>query len=186
MSQARISYRYAKSLIDFALAQNKLDRIYEDILNLKTACSLREFVLLCKSPIIPSGKKEQIFKAVFERYFDPITFGFFSILLKKGREIYTPEIAEDFLLQYEALNQRTRVTLSTATELGPEIIAAIKSKLAGAASTRDNIDLETRIRPELIGGFVIEFEDQLYDASVAHQLHNMRKALSNNDPIKSN
>ncbi|MDZ4708156.1 MAG: ATP synthase F1 subunit delta [Saprospiraceae bacterium] len=185
MSQARISYRYAKSLLDFAIAQNKLDRIYEDILNLKTACSLREFVLLLKSPIIPSGKKEQIFKAIFENHFDPITFGFFSILLKKGREIYTPEIVEDFLLQYEALNKRTRVTLSTATPLTEELIEAIKSKLTGAATTRDHIDLETRIKPELIGGFVLEYEDQLYDASVAHQLHLMRKALSNNDQLKS-
>jgi F-type H+-transporting ATPase subunit delta len=185
MSQARISYRYAKSLLDFAIAQNKLDRIYEDILNLKTACSLREFVLMCKSPIIPSGKKEQIFKTIFENHFDPITFGFFSILLKKGREIYTPEIVEDFLLQYEALNKRTRVTLSTATPLGDELIEAIKSKLADSGTTRDHIDLETRIKPELIGGFVLEYEDQLYDASVAHQLHLMRKALSNNDQIKS-
>lgn len=185
MSQTRISYRYAKSLLDFAIAQNKLERIYEDILNLHTACSLREFVLLCKSPIIPSGKKEQIFKAVFEPYFDPITFGFFNILLKKGREIYTPEIVEDFLLQYEALNQRTRVTLSTATALGTELIDAIKSKLSGATSTRAHIDLETKVKPELIGGFVLEFDDKLYDASVAHQLHMMRKTLSNNDQIKS-
>jgi len=185
MSQARISYRYAKSLLDFALDQNKVDRIYEDILNLKTACSLREFVLLCKSPIVTSGKKEQIFKAVFEKYFDPITFGFFNILLRKGREIYTPEIVEDFLLQYEALNKRTRVTLSTATELSDELIETIKSKLAGATSTRDHIDLEIKIKPELIGGFVLEFEDKLYDASVAHQLHSMRKAFSNSDDIKS-
>jgi len=185
MSQARISFRYAKSLLDFAIAQNKLDRIYEDILNLKTACSLREFVLLCKSPIIPSGKKEQIFKAVFENNFDPITFGFFNILLKKGREIYTPEIVSDFLLQYEALNKRTRVTLSTATALDQALIENIKSKLAGASSTREHIDLETKIKPELIGGFVLEYEDQLYDASVSHQLHIMRKALANNDQIKS-
>lgn len=185
MSQVRISSRYAKSLIDFALEQNKLDRIYEDVLNLKQACTIREFVLLCKSPIVPNGKKEQIFKALFETYFDPITFGFFNILLKKGREIYIPEIVEDFLLQYEALNKRTRVTLSTATPLNQELIDDIKSKLTSASATRDNIDLETKVKPELIGGFVLEFDDNLYDASIAHQLQNLKKTFSNSEQIKS-
>jgi F-type H+-transporting ATPase subunit delta len=41
------------------------------------------------------------------------------------------------------------------------------------------------VDPELIGGFVLEFDDKLYDASISHQLHNMKKALSNPDIIKS-
>ncbi|MBK7607430.1 MAG: F0F1 ATP synthase subunit delta [Saprospiraceae bacterium] len=105
MSLTRIASRYAKSLIDFAQAQGKLDRIYEDILNLKVAADIREFNLLCKSPIITSGKKSEVYRALFEKIFDPITFGFFNILVRKGREEYMPEIAHEFLKQYDAINK---------------------------------------------------------------------------------
>jgi len=36
------------------------------------------------------------------------------------------------------------------------------------------------LNPDLIGGFVIEFDDKLYDASVAHKLELLRKEFSVN------
>lgn len=178
MSLTRIASRYAKSLIDFTQAQGKLDRIYEDILNLKVAADIREFNLLCKSPIITSGKKSEVYRALFEKIFDPITFGFFNILVRKGREEYMPEIAHEFLKQYDAINKKTKVVLTTAEGIDPELVETIKAKLTQAVSTRDNIELETKVNPKLIGGFMIEYDDNLYDASIAHQLHNMKKALA--------
>lgn len=186
MSLARISSRYAKSLLDFAIEQDKLERIYQDILQLKIAVSVRDFVLLCKSPIVQPGKKAQVFNLLFKDNFDPITFGFFNILLKKGREAFVPEIVEEFISQYEAIRKITRVTLTTATPLDEKVIRNIKEKLAAATATRENIELETKIKPSLIGGFVLEFDDKLYDASVAHRLLLMRKAFKENDSIKSN
>ncbi len=185
MSLARISFRYAKSLIDLAKEENKLDRIYEDILNLKTACANRDFLLLCKSPIVSSPKKEQVFKALFEKYLEPMTFGFFHILIRKGRELYIPEIVHDFISQYEAINKKTKVTLSTAQALDEDTVTAIRSKLTSSTHTRDNIVLETKVNADLIGGFILEFDDRLYDASVAHQLRQMKKSLSNNDALKT-
>ncbi len=185
MSLARISSRYAKSLIDFALEQNKLERIYEDILNLKTATDNRDFLLLCKSPIVTAAKKEQVFKALFEKYLDPMTFGFFHILFKKGRELYIPEIVHEFIRQYDEINKKTKVTLTTAQTLDNQTVTAIKAKLTSSASTRDNIELETKVNIDLIGGFILEFEDKLYDASVAHQLRQMKKSLSNAETLKT-
>ena len=175
MSLARISTRYAKSLIDFAQENNKLDRIHEDILNLNVACGNRDFILLCKSPIVPSGKKAQVFKSLFENIFDPMSFGFFTLLIKKGREIYMPEVAQDFLKQYDAIRKKTKVVLTTAETLDHAIIENIKSKLTESKNTRDHVELETKVNSDLIGGFVLEFDDKLYDASIAHQLQSMKK-----------
>jgi F-type H+-transporting ATPase subunit delta len=185
MSLVRISTRYAKSLIDFARESNKLDRIQEDVLNLKVACDNRDFMLLCKSPIVPSGKKLQVFKALFAHMFDPISFGFFSLLVKKGREIYMPEIAQEFIGQYDAIRKKTKVILTSAASLDHGLIENIKSKLTDSSFTRDNVEIETKVDPSLIGGFVLEFDDKLYDASVVHQLHNIKKSLSNNDSLKT-
>ncbi|MEP7320869.1 MAG: ATP synthase F1 subunit delta [Saprospiraceae bacterium] len=185
MSLVRISTRYAKSLIEFARESNKLDRIHEDILNLKTACDNRDFMLLCKSPIVPSGKKLQVFKALFENLFDPLSFAFFSLLVKKGREIYMPEVAQEFIRQYDAIRKKTKVVLTSAELLDVGLIEAIKSKLTDSSFTRENVEIETKVDPALIGGFVLEFDDKLYDASVIHQLHIIKKSLASNDSLKT-
>jgi F-type H+-transporting ATPase subunit delta len=70
MSVIRIASRYAKSLIDLAVEQDKLERVLEDVKTFQKAVSNREFYLLLKSPIINATKKQQIFKALFGDKFD--------------------------------------------------------------------------------------------------------------------
>ena len=178
MSLARIAARYAKSLIDLSKEQNKLEVVHNDIENLVAACTNKDFLLLCKSPVVPSGKKASIFRTLFEKTFDPMSFGFFNILLRKGREAYMPEVADEFIKQYESIKKITRVRLTTAEKLEASVLQDINSKLTSAISTRDNIALESKIRPEIIGGFILEYDDKLYDASVSNQLRLLRKALS--------
>jgi F-type H+-transporting ATPase subunit delta len=45
------------------------------------------------------------------------------------------------------------------------------------------IDLETAVREELIGGFVLEIGDELIDASIAYDLHKIKQQFENNDFI---
>ena len=45
------------------------------------------------------------------------------------------------------------------------------------------IDLETEVREELIGGFVLEIGDELIDASIAYDLHKIKQQFENNDFI---
>jgi F-type H+-transporting ATPase subunit delta len=180
MSLAKIASRYAKSLIDLAQEQNNLDRVYQDIQALASACANRDFELLCKSPIVSASKKLQVFRTLFESAFDPASFSFFSILVRKGREFYLPEIVQEFIKQYEAIRKKTRVKLTTAEALSNETLQEIKTKLAQSSSTRDQIEIDTKIAPELIGGFILEYDDKLYDASVSNQLRLARKTLFTN------
>ena len=64
MSVQRIASRYAKSLIDLAVEQNKLDRVLEDVNSFREVLKHREFKLLTKSPIVSTSKKKEIFKAM--------------------------------------------------------------------------------------------------------------------------
>ncbi|MEP7267896.1 MAG: ATP synthase F1 subunit delta [Saprospiraceae bacterium] len=177
MSQARIATRYAKSLIDLAKDQNKLDLIFHDVQQVQTACKNKDFLMLCKSPIVPSGKKSKVYRILFEKILDPLSFSFFDILLRKGRESNMPEIADEFVKQYEEMNHNTRVRLTTAEKLDAAIVGDLESKLQQSSTTRDNITIETKVRPDIIGGFILEYEDKLYDASVSNQLRLVRKKL---------
>lgn len=180
MSAKRIADRYAKSLIDLASESGKLDRVLEDINAIAGALRHRDFYLLLKSPIINADKKSRIFHTLFEGKFDDITVGFFDIILRKGRETYLPEISEAFIDQYNEINKITSVQLTTAIPLGDDKLEVIKSKIVESETTFPNIDLKTKVDPNIIGGFVIEFGDKLYDASVAHQLDLLKKKFSKN------
>ncbi len=183
MSVTRIASRYAKSLIDLAEEQGKLDRIKKDIDYFNAAVETRELYLLIKSPIVNSSKKKSIIDAIFGEHFDKLTLSFFHILLRKGREIYLPDIASSFISKYKEINEITTVKLTTAKPLSQENIQAIQSKLELSETTLKNIELDTQVDPEIIGGFIIEYEDRLYDASVQHQLETLKKEFADNKYI---
>ncbi|MEZ4980170.1 MAG: F0F1 ATP synthase subunit delta [Saprospiraceae bacterium] len=57
---------------------------------------------------------------------------------------------------------------------------AIKAKLVASSVTDDKVEILTEVDPELLGGFVVEFDDRLYDASVKHQLRKLKKDFESN------
>ena len=184
MSVTRIASRYAKSLIDLAKEQSKLDKVLEDIQSFKKAVSNRDLYLLVKSPIVNTDKKAAIFKELFENKYDKLTTSFFGIILRKGREAYLPEIAAAFEKQYKALKGITEVTITTSSPLSAAELKRIKEKLLESDITAESIEFSTVVDPEIIGGFVIKIEDNLYDASVARKLMELRKEFSDNKFVK--
>lgn len=185
MSVHRIASRYAKSLIDLAVEQNSLEKTLEDVKSFRAALDHREFKLLTKSPIVNAAKKKQVFHALFADKYGELTMAFLNILISKGREAYLPEIATEFLLQYKKLQHISNVKLTTAEPLSPEALAGIKAKLVGSSTTDDKVDISVEVDPALIGGFILEFEDNVYDASVANKLEELKKGFRDNKYISS-
>jgi F-type H+-transporting ATPase subunit delta len=180
MSAQRIASRYAKSLIDLAQERGKLERVLEDVQSFRQVAKNRDFALLLKSPVVKADTKERIFNQLFGGKYDEITLAFLRILLRKGREAHLIEIANEFDLQYKVIKHITTVKLTTAAKLSDEAVKAIHAKLLASTNTDQNVELTTEVDPNIIGGFVIEFGDRLYDASVAHKLEQMKKNFKGN------
>mgnify|MGYP006376049199 FL=1 len=181
MSSYRIASRYAKSLIDLAGEQGKLDRVVEDMAFFAEVSKLKDVALLLKSPIINSDKKGKVLDAIFTGKVDPMTHSFIEINLGKGREAYLGEIAEEVVKQYRVIKGISIVEVVSAEVLSAEALESIRKKLVDSKLTHSNIQFKTSVDPNLIGGFVISFEDKLYDASVKHQLDLLRKEFSSKD-----
>ena len=179
MSVTRVATRYAKSLLELAIDQKKLERVTTDVDGFVAALKSRDFYLMLKSPIIHADKKQSIMDVLFKGKFDDLTLSFLHILARKGREDLLPEMADEFIQQYKALKGITTVKVITATPVNEKFLAEVKAKLASSQVTREHIELIPEVNPDLIGGFVLEFDDKLYDASVQHQLETMRKQLIN-------
>ncbi len=185
MVNTRAAYRYAKSLLDLGIEQNILPQFLEDMTIVKAAMESRDLKLLSKSPIIKPSKKIDIFNAIFGDKLSETTMSFFKIITKKGRENLLPEIVDSFLDQYKKHNKITSVKLTTASKVDDAVLADIKSRLLSSNVTETEVDIEINTDESLIGGFVIEVGDKLYDASVLHKLNKVKKQFSDNKYIKS-
>lgn len=184
MSVVRIATRYAKSLMELAQDQGKLETIYEDIATFNQALQNRDFELMVKSPIIQAEKKRAIFKTIFEGKIDPLTLSFFDIVIRKGRESVLGDISAAFTNQYKASKNITNAKVTTATPLAPAQLALLQASLHDLG-IKGTVDFETEVDKSLIGGFVLEVEGQLYDASVKNKLAQLKKEILDNTLIKS-
>jgi len=181
MSIARIAGRYAKSLLDLAQEQGKLDTILGDMNAFKTASENKDLRSMLKSPIINTTKKRNILKEIFGESFDEMTMAFINIVLTKGREELLPEICQEFIGQYRSIKNITSATVISATELKTETLDKIKNKIRTEMTQGGGeVEISTKVDPSLLGGFVIEIGDKLYDASVATRLKNLRKEFTGN------
>lgn len=185
MPDFQVAGRYAKSLLDLGIEQQIEDNLFEDISSFKSALESRDLYLLIKSPIIKADKKINILKSVFGESYNNVTLSFFDILTRKSREKMLPEIAESFIRQYKKYKRISTVKLTTAVEITEDALNKIKAALLDSDVTDQKVELETEVDPNLIGGFVIELEDKLYDASVAHKLDQVKKQFLQNSYIKS-
>ncbi|HEX6914569.1 MAG TPA: ATP synthase F1 subunit delta, partial [Chitinophagaceae bacterium] len=156
MLSPRLAGRYAKSLVDLAQEKGSLEQVYQDMLHLQLVIrSSREFVALIKSPVIKADKKNAILEAVTRGKVSEMTAGFNRLLVSKGREAVLPEIVTAFIEQYYQIKGIQKVKLTTAVEASEELKKNIARKLASEAGM-DKIDLETKVDPSLVGGFVLE------------------------------
>lgn len=185
MLQPRLAGRYAKSLIDLASERNQLEHVYADMVFLQSVCrQSREFVTLMRSPVINADKKNSIVDAITKDKVGALTSAFNKLLIQKGRESILPEIVAAFIDQYNAIKGIHKVKLSTAEPISESLRKAIEQKVKADAALPE-IALETVVKEELIGGFVLEFDNKLVDASILRDLKDIQKQFRSNVYVRN-
>jgi F-type H+-transporting ATPase subunit delta len=178
MSQLRIAYRYAKSILELAAEQNDLSRVSEDFDYLREAFKGRELHNLVKSPIINKAKKLDIFNKLFTGKLSDLTVVFLNRVITKGRESLIPEILTSFVDQYNEKKGIVAATLITTSDISNSAMENLKRKINAFVGADKQITLEVKKDDSLIGGYVLEYEDKRYDASVKYKLENIQKSFS--------
>jgi len=179
MQNPRLASRYAKSLVDLVVEKDQLEVVQQDMLFLQRLLKGNPDVnALLKSPIIKADKKQKILLAILEGKISTTTAGFINLLVAKGRESNLQEIAVAFTKQYDLLKHISKVKITTATPLDPATLGAIKEKVA--SEIKDTVELEAAVNEALIGGFVLEAGDKLFDASILRDLQDIKKQFNEN------
>lgn len=183
MTNPRLAQRYAKSLIDLATELKQLNAVHDDIMLLNSVCKKsREFVVMLKSPVISADKKYKIIQKLTGDKISKTTQTFIKLLCSKNRESNLPEIITSFIEQFNKIKGIHKVKLTTATPVSDEIKNSFINKIESSASI-NNIELESIVDEKIIGGFVLEMEGKLVDASILRDLNDVKKQFQNNDYI---
>ncbi|MES2701690.1 MAG: ATP synthase F1 subunit delta [Bacteroidota bacterium] len=178
MQNPRLASRYAKSLLDLAVEQNGLDATLKDMQLLRSIFrSSRELEVMLGSPVISGDKKLNVMNAVLKEYkVNALTTSFITLLISKGREATLSQIVTSFVEQYNTLKNIRTVRLTTAAPLTDGLKSSISTKIAGYMPT-DTIEMRTSVDESLIGGFVLEIGDRLFDASVKKSLQDLKSKV---------
>jgi F-type H+-transporting ATPase subunit delta len=179
MKEIKLASRYAKALFDFAIEQDVLEQVKNDMNLVVSVCKQnRDFRLMLNSPIIFTDKKEAIITEIFGKHIQKISFHFLLIITRKNRESLIDGIAKQFIEQYKEFKNITTAELITAVQLDPKVkenvIALLKEQ------TNGEIELIEEIKEEMIGGFVLSYSDFQYDASIKKQIKELKKEFGTN------
>jgi F-type H+-transporting ATPase subunit delta len=104
--------------------------------------------------------------------------------VQKGRESILPEIVSAYIDQYNSIRGIHKVTLTTAQPISDTLRTAIEQKVKAEAAL-PKIELETVVKEALIGGFVLEFDNKLVDASILRDLKDIQKQFRSNVYIRN-
>jgi F-type H+-transporting ATPase subunit delta len=177
MSEIQVASRYAKSLIDLAEEQNALEAVKADIesfVNVTRQSSQLQAVL--KNPIIGIDKKKAILNQLFGPNSSKVVLSFFNIVVAKGRSEILYATAKEFINEYNRRNDTIHAIVTSAAPLTEEQKSKISALVVEA--TKAQVVLETKIDPDLIGGFVLKVGDRQVDTSIATSLNKLKKEFS--------
>ncbi len=179
MKGTRAAKRYAGALLDLSAEMKKTDPVAADMVMIhdwvSSSHELKSFLL---SPIIDRARKKKAVEALFKGKVDELTEHFLYLLVDKERESLTDQIAVEFKRLYDDL-----LGIGTAKVRAPfRLDSAEGSKVQSTLEvlTGKKIRLSFSIDRSLVGGFLAQIGDTVYDGSVRRQLELIGQKLINN------
>ena len=68
--------------------------------------------------------------------------------------------------------------------MSDQVLEGLRNKLLASGVTAENLDIETKVDPKLVGGFILQFDNKRYDASIANKLAELKSEFMKNQYIK--
>ena len=174
MDLGLISVRYARALLKAGIEASVSDRVYSDMLTvLESYAKVPQLKATIDNPMLSRQQKEDLLIAAAGGAPCELTRTFFGLVLKEGRERIMQFIANSFITLYRKHNNLISAKLTTATTLDSQTEAKLVE-----SKTNGTVEFKTDVKPELIGGFVLEYDTYRMDASVKSQLNTILSQLN--------
>ena len=176
MSDYRIASRYARSLFDLALELKILDNVYKDMELVGQVCQdSRALVVTLRNPIVKYDYKLRVLEHIFNKHVSKATSTFFRLICRKNRAQILPDCSKVFVNLYHEYKGIVRSNVTSSVPLSDSARKDFQTIIAKA--TGKKVELETKIDPSLIGGYILRIGDLQVDDSIKTKLHELRREL---------
>lgn len=171
--------RYAGALLGLASEMKMVDVVAADLRAVHASIAAsHELKLFFHSPIIERSKKKDVVGAIFQKKLSPFTLQFLVLLVDKGRESLTDRIAVEFSAQLDDMMGIVNAELRAPFEFNEKDSSKVREKLEKL--TNKKVRVSFSIDKSLVGGFLAQVGDTVYDGSVRRQLELLKEQLSDN------
>jgi F-type H+-transporting ATPase subunit delta len=176
MNTGIISVRYARALLKNAAMSGDKEKVYADMKMLaKSFLKLPKLRKVIENPKIRKEDKEKLLYLACGNNPCIQTQTFIKLVLKEGREDIIQFMANSYISLYRKDENIVSGCLTTAVPVDSKT----QSKFSDIVKKRTdaNIEFETKVDPEIIGGFILEYGTYRMDSSVQSQLSMILKQL---------
>ncbi len=171
-----ISVRYARALIKAALGMKLEDQVYREMQTLyQSYIDVPELRFTIDNPMLGKEKKKVLLTTAMGKSPTELSRKFVGLVLKEGRESTLQFMAASYITLYRKQKNIIRGKLTTATAVSPETEDKMRKMVE--ARTQGTVEFKTEVNPDLIGGFILEYDTYRMDASVKKKLSNILAQL---------
>jgi F-type H+-transporting ATPase subunit delta len=169
MSNVRAATRYATALLGVAAERRELEAVGKDVSFLeRLIADVPEFALFLKSPVVSKERKKKVLTEVLSGNIGETVRMFVLLLAAKDREGILPEIIAQYYRLSDERSGVVNATANAASKFSPEQEQQLTQQLEQA--TGKKVRLKVGRDPSLVGGFTVQVQDTVWDASVKRQL----------------
>ena len=172
-----ISVRYARALLKCSVESKVEDLVYQEMQTLaESYIQVPELRSTIDNPMIAREQKAELLKVAAGSKVSKVSERFISLVLDEMREKALQFIANAYVTLYRQQKNITRGKLTTAVPVS----AAMEQKMRKMVESRTNgtVEFSTEVDPDIMGGFVLEYDTYRMDTSVKSQLNNILKQLN--------
>ena len=171
-----ISVRYARALIKAALGMKLEDQVYQEMQTLfKSYIDVPELRFTIDNPMLSKDKKEALLDTAMGKNPSQLSQKFIALVLKEDRESTLQFMAASYITLYRKQKNIIRGKLTTATAVSPETEAKMRKMVE--SRTQGTVEFKTEVNPDIIGGFILEYDTYRMDASVKTKLNTILTQL---------
>jgi len=171
-----IATRYARALLRTATEAKQEDIVYQDMMTMaRSYVEVPQLRQTIAGPMLPKEKKQTLLETAAGKKPANLTQSFISLVLKEDRETEMQFMANAYVTLYRKQKNVIRGKLTTAARVS----AATEQKMRQLveSKTQGNVEFETEVNPDIIGGFILEYDTFRMDASVKTKLNSILNSL---------
>jgi F-type H+-transporting ATPase subunit delta len=169
---------YAQALLSLGQAQNLAEQFGADVATiLETLAGSEELQRFLENPFISADTKKTVLRQVFGSNVHHLTENFLMLLVDRRRIMFLSGICKQYQALLRKLNQIELAQVTSTVELTEAQQEQIKQRVK-ALTGAHQVELETTLDPDLIGGVIIKVGSQVIDASLRGQLRRISLRLA--------